>query len=263
METKRELRNERKVFIRKVRRTITLVFFVVVFLLWNTYYLLQSDFLNLEEINVKQNTELAEEEIIEASRLITNRNILQYNLSEIEDNLKTHPYIKDAQVTRKLPRTITITVAEREKYAIIPYMGSYIYIDQDKVVLEAYSGGLIEGLPLVTAVEFNSFKVGEKIDIANYHLLDKVMELIQVAKEMEIIEMISEINMGDENNIKLMTFDGVEVLLGQTVDPIYSMVALKEILINLYARDMKNVVVDMRYEGQISVGTRNQWEENQ
>lgn len=155
-----------------------------------------------------------------------------------------------------------ITIREREKYAIIPYMGSYIYIDQDKVVLQANDSYLVEDLVLITGVEFQSFKLGEQVDIDHPESLEIALELIEAAKIISIVEMISEINIGKEDYIQLITFDGIEVLLGDTIEPAYAMLTLKEVLTNLYTRGIKNAIVDMRYEGQISIRNRESWEED-
>lgn len=257
-----EKRPEKKIRKRKIKRIITAFFFVIVFILWGIYALLKSDLLNLENIEVHGNEVLSKEEIIEAGRLSFNRNILQFKLSDIENYIASHPFIKEANVKRKLPKTLIITVREREKYAIIPYMGSYIYIDQDKVVLQSSDNYLAEDLVLITGVEFESFKLGDKADIKNPMLLNTTMEIIDASKIVNSAEMISEINIGQENYIKLITFDGIEVLLSNTADPAYTMLALKEVLTNIYTRNINNVIVDMRYKGQISIRNREKWEED-
>lgn len=258
----KDIRKERKIRRRRLKRVLTAFFLIIVFLLWGIYYLLQSDLLNLQMIEVHGNLELTEEEIIDGAKLYTKRNILQYNLLEIKENVEMQPFVKEAMIKRKLPKTMIITVREREKYAIIPYMGSFIYIDQDKVVLQVNDDYLSEDLILITGVEFQSFKLGDKADINNPEMLNTAMELIEASRATSIVEMISEINIGKEDYIQLITFDGIEVLLADTIDPAYSIVALKEVLTSLYTREIKNVIVDMRYKGQISIRDREQWEED-
>ncbi|SNS24429.1 cell division protein FtsQ [Anaerovirgula multivorans] len=258
----KDIRKEKKIRRRRLKRILTAFFLSIVFLLWGIYYLLQSDLLNLQMIEVHGNIELTEEEIIDGAKLYTKRNILQYNLLEIKENVEMQPFVKEAIIKRKLPKTMIITVREREKYAIIPYMGSFIYIDQDKVVLQVNDDYLSEDLILITGVEFQSFKLGDKADINNPEMLNTAMELIEASRATSIVEMISEINIEKEDYIQLITFDGIEVLLADTIDPAYSMVALKEVLTSLYTREIKNVIVDMRYKGQISIRDREQWEED-
>lgn len=246
---------------RKIKTRISSILFALVFIFWGIYYLLQSDLMNLKNIVLEGNEQVESQEIINLSNLVINRNIFKYNLKEIEKDIVSHPYIRESKVQRKLPTTITIKVKERQEYAIIPYMGSYIYIDEENIVLKASDSYIANDHILITGVEFKSFKVGEKIEATNNKGLKVVMDLLKAAKMTSIFEMISEINIAEENNIRLITFDGVEVLLGEGKNPAYLMVALDEILVNLYTKNIRNVVIDMRYEGHISVKDRNTWED--
>lgn len=255
-------KKEKRIWHKKLKRVITAFFLLIMFILWSMYILLKSDLLNLKEIEVYGNETLVEEELISEARLYTDRNIFQYNLEEVKKNVEEHPFVKEAIIKRKLPKTIMITIKEREKYAIIPYMGNFIYIDEDQVVLQVNDDYLEEDLVLITGVEFQSFKIGSKADISNPELLDYAMKLIEASRIASIIEMISEINIGKEEYIQLITFDGIEVLLVDTMEPAYAILALKEVLMNLYTQDIKNATIDMRYEGQISIRNREQWEEN-
>ena len=255
-------KKEKRIWHKKLKRVITAFFLLIMFILWSMYILLKSDLLNLKEIEVYGNETLVEEELISEARLYTDRNIFQYNLEEVKKNVEEHPFVKEAIIKRKLPKTIMITIKEREKYAIIPYMGNFIYIDEDQVVLQVNDDYLEEDLVLITGVEFQSFKIGSKADISNPELLDYAMKLIEASRIASIIEMISEINIGTEEYIQLITFDGIEVLLVDTMEPAYAILALKEVLMNLYTQDIKNATIDMRYEGQISIRNREQWEEN-
>lgn len=247
--------------IRKIKMRVSSILFALVFIFWGVYYLLQSDLMNLKEVVVEGNEQVEEEEIVNISNLVTNRNIFKYNLKEIEKDIESHAYIKDANVQRKFPRTIIIDVKERLEYAIIPYMGSYIYIDEENVVLRASDSYIANNHILITGVEFKNFKVGEKIEAANSKDLKIVMDLLKAAKITSIFDMISEINISEESNIRLITLDGVDVLLGEGKDPAYLMVALDEILVNLYTKNIRNVVIDMRYEGNILVKDRDVWED--
>ena len=252
---------EKRKRIRKIKMKISSILFAIVFIFWGIYYLLQSDIMNLKEIVVNGNEQVKVEEIINISNLVTNKNIFKYNLEEIESTIETHAYIKDAKVGRKLPKTITIEVKERAEYAIIPYMGSYIYIDEENVALRAGDSYIANDHIIITGVEFKSFKTGEKIEAANDKALKSALDILKAAKLTSIFDMISEINISEENNIRLITIDGGDVWLGEGKEPAYLMVALDEILINLYTKNIRNVVIDMRYEGNISVMDRNTWEE--
>lgn len=246
---------------RKIKVGVSSFLFALMFMFWGMYYLLQSDLMNLKNIVLEGNSYVNKDEISNISGLVINRNIFKYNLKEIKQNIISHPYIKEAEVYRKLPDTIMIQIEEREEYAIILYMGSYIYVDGEGIVLKAADSYMANDNILVTGIDFKSFKVGEKVEAINNDNLNLVMDLLKVANMTTIYDMISEINVSEENNIRIITFDGSEVLLGEAKNPTYLMVALDEVLISLYTKDIKNVIIDMRYEGYISVKDRDTWED--
>ena len=253
------VKNRRR--IRKIKMRISSLLFALMFTFWGMYYLLQSDLMNLKNIALEGNSYVDKNEIINISDLVINRNIFKYNLKEIKQNVISHPYIKEANVYRKLPNTIIIQIKEREEYAIMLYMGSYIYIDEESIVLRASDNYMANDKILITGIDFKSFSVGERVEAINNDNLNLVMDLLKVANMTTIYDMISEINISEKDNIRITTFDGSEVLLGEAKNPAYLMVALDEILINLYTKNIKNVIIDMRYEGYVSVKGKDTWED--
>ncbi|MBM7614585.1 cell division protein FtsQ/DivIB [Alkaliphilus hydrothermalis] len=248
---------KRKLRKRKIQKAITSILLIIVFILWGIYALLQSDFFNLKDVVILENNTLKQEDVFQISKLGMGRNILKYNLGEIKENVEAHPYIKEAYVERKLPGKITIKVKERSEYAIMAYMGSYLYIDQEGVVLGVKDNGLTQQIPLITGAKFNTLKVGEKADLVNTEDVIKVLKLLEAANLSEMMDTISEINISESANFRLITFDGIEVQLGKAENPAYLMLALKEVLVNLYTINRRDVIIDMRYEGHITVKDRN------
>ncbi|ABR49027.1 Polypeptide-transport-associated protein domain protein, FtsQ-type [Alkaliphilus metalliredigens QYMF] len=244
---------KKRVVRRKLKRTLTSILFAIIIILSGIYYILQSDLMNLKHVEVQGQNEINFEEIIEASQLVYNRNLLKYNLETIEKNITAHPYISETQVKRSFPNTMKIHVKEREEYAIITYMGSYIYIDENTVILKAIDSYLADDLTIITGIELKNFKVGEIIETHNDEQLEIALGLLRAARETTIYDMISEVNISEPNEVNLITFDGITVLLGNVRDPGYSMVALDEVLVELYTRGIRSATVDMRYEGHISV----------
>jgi len=89
---------EKRKKVRKIKMRISSILFALVFIFWGIYYLLQSDLMNLKEIELNGNEQIEAEEIIYISNLVTNRNIFKYNLKEVEENIKSHPYIKEVKI---------------------------------------------------------------------------------------------------------------------------------------------------------------------
>ena len=243
-------------------RLIVVVMISALFSGFIYYLFLGSSLFTVREMYVQGNDHVTENDVIALSGLHYGDRFFRINLSKTEENIEKHPYIKNAELSRKGLTTINIVVREREEYAIIPYMGSYVYLDNEMVVLDVSDGTLGSTLCLVTGIEFNYFEIGKAIQAQNKASLKTAYEILEAAREAEILEMISEINVDEAGQIKVVTFNGIEALFGQMGNPAYSVLALKEALITLHTRNIYNVIIDMRYDGHITVRDRAQQEED-
>ncbi len=241
---------------RRFRNMFSLILLIGVFLLWGFYALLESDLFNLKYVELYGNSIASYEEVLEASRLILHRNLFKYDLNMVEEQVLQHPYIKEVTASRKLPNKLLINVQEREEYAIISYMGSYVYIDHELVALKIADSYIAQELPLITGVELQSLKTGEVLRAINQEILQNTIQLLAAAAVSDMIDVVAEIDTSEEGNIKLLTIDGIEVHLGKAEDPVYSMLVLKEVLVKLYTSNRRNVIIDLRYEGTSTVRDR-------
>ncbi|WP_192930105.1 cell division protein FtsQ/DivIB [Alkaliphilus pronyensis] len=241
-------RESKKRIRRRIRGTFSLILILIVFLLWGIYGLLQSDLMNVKVLEVSGNSICSEEEVINVSQMIFNRNIFKYDLKDIKAKVESHPYIKVATVNRKLPNTLIINVKERKEYAIISYMGSFLYVDMEGVVLKISDSYLSNELPLITGLKIESLELGKRIIATEDTGLVNGLRLVEAAKLGDMLDAISEINIKEADNLRLITTDGIEVMLGLSKDPVYQMLSLKEVLVKLYSMEKRDVIIDMRYE---------------
>ncbi|KAB3533185.1 cell division protein FtsQ/DivIB [Alkaliphilus serpentinus] len=240
---------------------VSLMLLLMVFALWGLYGILQSDFFNLKTVVVKDHQKVMEEEILEASKLIFDRSILKIDLEEVEENITFLPYIRQAKVERKLPSKLIIQVKEREDYAIISYMGKFIYIDKEGVILKSVDSYIFNELPLINGTKITSYKLGEKVLAENFDTLMDSLVLIEASKLTDMTESISEIDILNKGLLRLSTVDGNEVLLAEGNNHVYSMLALKDIMAALYSMNRTNVIIDLRFEGHVTVKDREGQEE--
>ena len=84
MGIKKENYVEKRKLRRKIKMKISSFLFMLMFMFWGTYYLLQSDLMNLKTIVLEGNSYTNIKRIINISNLVINRNIFKYNLKKIE-----------------------------------------------------------------------------------------------------------------------------------------------------------------------------------
>lgn len=217
------------------------------------YVVFRSGLFTVKEIQVEGTHRISGGDIRELSGIQLGEQFYGINLAESAKAIEFHPYVREAALTRKGVSTINIVVREREEYAIIPYMGSYISLDEEKVVLNVSDGILGSNVCLITGIEFINFQTGKEAEVHNKESLHTAYQILEAAREADILDMISEINVDQSGQVKIVTFNGIDALLGYMKNPAYSVLALKEALITLHTRNMNNVIIDMRFDGHITV----------
>lgn len=216
-------RQRRRVFFRLVLLMALVAFLVA--------YAFKSDFFNIEHINVEGNHTLKDDLIINASRINLGENILRIDSSDGQKEIKLLPYIKEAVIDIKLPKTINITVEEREGILQIKSLSSYALVDYEGVILEV-TDNKIENIPSFIGFDLKDIKPGENIlkDEAGSKLLDFFNDV----EILSIIEKISDFNYttGDgEINISLI--NGISVAFGPLDNVKYKIKVLDKLLIDI------------------------------
>ena len=71
-------------------------------------------------------------EICDISEINEGVNIFAINKRASIKAVKESPYIESVEIIKRLPSTVYINVVERKVRGYVPYMGSYLYIDEWK-----------------------------------------------------------------------------------------------------------------------------------
>jgi cell division protein FtsQ len=148
------------------RVTKILVFYLVIgFLGWNFFnFIFSSNFCNIEEVIIKGNDYLSEDEIFYKSGIQLGKNIFKLDLKKSIDSLEQEPRIKEVEIKRVIPNKIIISLKERKAAAIVHIGEEYFSSTKEGIVLSKIDRPEEEfGLPLVLGLEINEIKIGEII----------------------------------------------------------------------------------------------------
>ena len=149
------------------RVTKILIFYLVIgFLGWNFFnFIFSSNFCNIEEVIIKGNDCLSEDEIFYKSGIQLGKNIFKLDLKKSIDSLKQEPRIKEVEIKRVIPNKIIISLKERKAAAIVHIGEEYFFSTKEGIVLSKIDRPE-EGfaLPLLSGLEIDEIKIGEIID---------------------------------------------------------------------------------------------------
>lgn len=223
----------------------------ILFLLMLTFtiaFLMTSSLFNIKTINVIGNNRVSQQEIIRLSGLNYQQNIFRINTKETMKNIFQSPYVEKIKIKRGLPNIINIDIIEREPLVLVPYVGSYLFVDSQGIVVEINSSIEKMQLPIIKGLKFNTFKLGEEIKVDDKLQLTSVIKLINEIKKAGINQEIAEIDAGNILSLKLKTKSGIKVNLGDDSNINKKIPLAKAILQDLNNKKLKGTV-EMGHNG--------------
>lgn len=189
-----------------------MLFFILILAL-TAFAVLMSPMFEIKTITVSGNlNRFSEDEIKKAAQIKEGDNLFVVSKSLSADSLKENPYIEAVEIKKMYPSGININVLERRVRGYVPYMGSYLYIDEFGRVLEVKEF-FTQTLPIVNGLEFDSFKVGEKIEAKNSDAFSVVVTIAQIMTKYEMLNIVAGFDVSDLENI-LAKVNNVDVKLG-------------------------------------------------
>ena len=111
----------------------------------------------------------------DALQITEGENIWQLSLPVLEARVAAIPRVEAVTVTRKLPRTLEITIKERKMLALMPFQEYFLEIGWNGQILGAAQDTQNYDLPLLTGVVPVSGAVGQQLLTAE--ILEQVQQL--------------------------------------------------------------------------------------
>lgn len=210
-------------------------------------FILSSDIFLLKNIYVTGNKTIPKDDIINLSGLQYGQNLFKMNKKKIYKNLFNNPKIKAIRIKRILPSSLSIDIIERVAVAAIPYLGSYLNIDEESLIIEVASLSQGTNIPVLEGLSFDDFKMGEEFKGDNDEQLEIVLRILTALKNAELSKEINLINIEDTDNIVLTSTSDISVILNNSnLD--YKIQMAKLIIEDLIKNDKKGII-DMKHEG--------------
>lgn len=111
---------------------------------------------------------------------------------------KEIPFIERYQIEIKDMHTVEIIVYEKNIIGYIDFLGSYMYIDRDGVVVDSSSEPL-PGICKVEGIKFSKIVLHEKVETSNTQAFQDVLMMTQIFEKNKI--KVSKITFDDRNHI--------------------------------------------------------------
>lgn len=215
------------------------------------YYIFgYTNIISVKTINISGCIRLKSNYLIKQSGITKDDNLIFINLKKSKEELLKEPYIKNVKLRQKLLNTIDIEIEERTQMAAIPYMGSYIIIDEEGVSLNVEDDFTKLDKPIITGITLEDVSLGQKIKIKkDENFFYKLISLLNVLKNTKLLESISEINLDSNDEFVLYTIYNMKIYLGNCTSIDYKIRFIQKILVDLYSKGIDDGIIDFSYEG--------------
>lgn len=245
MSARRSTTNGRRLNVRRLRRAVLTLAFLLLTAL-GTYFFLRSDFFAVREVIVRGAVRTNVAELAQASGVKVGANIWELSLAAVTDSVRTNPWIATASVTRRLPGALVVQVTERTPVALVVYRTAYVAVDATGVALEIYNSLSGHDLPLITGPLVSRVVLGLPVDAPG--IIAGIRAVLPLSQD--TLRQVSEVNIGADGNLTLTLLSRVSVYLGQADGTLEKRVALLPGILADVAKQGKAIdYIDLRYEG--------------
>ena len=201
---------------RKIKKKRTGFIFMLLILSVTIFVILltKTNVFHLSRVEVSNNKMIDKEKVFIASGLQLGQDIFRINVKKVEKNLLSHPYIKNVKVRRRLPNKMYITVEERIEAMVISSMGSYIYLDDEGIIVNVLTENKENNLLEIKNVELETMIVGQQVVLGNNIDINDIIKFIRLCEEENLLESIKCIEFDTDTKIFFELKSGTKVAFG-------------------------------------------------
>jgi len=206
-------------------------------------------------VEVKGNSVLTREEVVEFSGVEIGERLPALDIGEIESALARSPRIESAQVYGLLPDRVLIRIEERPPFALLDGPAGAFEVAADGTVLPPAARTALLDLPVITGSDCDEGVA----NVANDAHVADALELLGRARDVsrELLDEISEVKIAPEFGLVTYTVaDGAEIRLGFGALDENGLRRLWTVLRDLRERGLEAEQIDMTFAHQIVVKLR-------
>ena len=165
-------------------------------------------------IDLKGTDVLTVDDVIFEGRIREPVNVLQVSSSKLEERLSKDIRLSAVSVSRRFPFVLEVDVTDRIPLAIVQDQFGYAFLDKDGMVMDTTQSIKKVNVPLITGKRMGNLLLGDSVAGGE---LDSALDFLNHLSP-EGLRVFSEINIGNGNDIKAYTRDGITVRLGSGPD---------------------------------------------
>lgn len=223
------------------RKRLIMMYIMLIFIGLLVSTSLKSNYFTIKNVIVEKNSFVSQEEVIALSEL-QKKNIFVFNKSNSVERIKTNPYIKDVNISRKLPSTVIINVEEKQIKGLVKLKTSFINIDKDGNMVQIVDKFPNGKVPLIEGIKVDQYILNKNIANGNEVVLSALTSVLKITDYKECKNLFYSIDLSDPYSITMKTKDGVLIKIGDWTNLEYKLAYALVVLQSPIAKENKGYI---------------------
>lgn len=184
---------------KKIKKIIKMILLLAI-IIGGICFALISPIFNVTDIQVTGNNKINSETIVSLSQLQIGQNIFRFNKNKVINEIKTNAYAENANIKRKIPSKIEITIEEREQNYNVEFLNGYAYINNQGYILEISEQKL--DLPVIMGINTPQEQIieGNRLNDEDLEKLETVIQIMNICKSYELDKKVSSIDITNKSD---------------------------------------------------------------
>jgi len=171
-------------------------------------------FFKIDEIYVEGTKKYPENDIIAASMIEKNENLLLCNTSPGEKNIiAKFPYVEDVHIQKQLFNKIAIKITEAKPFLMIKNGERYFVLSKKGKIIEINNENKYKDVPVIVGAKLKKTKLCDYAEYENDNTKKYLDEVISLVKKYEIKD-ITTVDVTSMTNIFLLKKNGFKLIIG-------------------------------------------------
>ena len=158
---------------------------------------------DIDNIEIEGARRLSRSLLLQQSKLVPGASLLAIRPGQVERALMTHPWIAKAEVSRKWPHSLHLTIQERDPVALVQFGEELLYMDRQGMIFKPLSPGDPHNFPVITGLTPEQFQhpAGDLPEVVAQAF--QLMDVLKATPPPLNLENISEIHVDLERGFTL------------------------------------------------------------
>lgn len=218
---------------------ILLVLILICAVLWRFVFVVRN-------VDVTGNSgAVSQEGVIRAARVQFGASIFGVDAASMAERIDATGHLRTEDISIRYPNTISITVAPRNRLAMALHLGQIRVLDEQGVLIESLSDVPGEELIYISGLRVNGCTTGAQIS-ADAEQLSAYCNIMQAILANGADAYVSEINLDNPDDIRIITRTGVTVEMGDSSNAQDKIAWMKGAVTDLENRGQGGGVLDVR-----------------